>query len=751
MKRRTAALALALTLALSLLCPAALAAGSGPLGESVTGTLDEEGTLTVSGSGPMANYEDCREDSWYYRDRQGIKTLEIGDGVTSVGDYVFWNLNNLTSVRLGRDVTSIGTGAFLHCNRLKDLILPEGVVSIGDRAFQDCNFLDWIYIPAGLRSLGEDVFSGCNFLDEIRFAGTEAQWAALIGDQALPEDLKRVVFNSDQDGVSLGGSCGDGLTWALDGEGTLTIRGQGAMEDFGRSFDGGREHPWASQSVRRAVLEEGVTSVGAAAFSDCANLASVSLPSTLKSIGDMAFAFCQQLESPALPAGLVSIGDKAFWFCDAFQSITIPAGVKEMGANPFPKCHNLTEILVEEGCTACRFTGGVLYSGDGKTLICYPTSRKDVFFSVPAGVTAIGDMAFFVEDYLHRVTLPEGVTRIGDSAFFAMTSLTRLDLPLSLREIGPDGVAGCEAFTDVWYAGVKSDWEAVSIDGDNDSLLRAAKHFADGTVDISLTAHGYCGKSEQPFTGEPLPSPDDDFSEYWAESASWTLDSLGTLHISGEGSLCETPRLIYPDLGYSIVPSPWWDYSSSIKRIVIDEGITYIRRNNFRDCPNLTDLVLPVSLQSVGIDTGAFTNDDSLKDVWFRGTEEEWKTVRINSVAISQAEIHYNYREDQQPELPEPALTSPVLRGTEMTVTASSDRPAAVLFALYDSGGRLLRMERDTLGAGETRECVFSTADAVLQGEGGGEGSETLRTCRVFLLDQNGLTPLCEPASVSFW
>ena len=552
------------------------------------------------------------------------------------------------------------------------------------------------------------------------------------------------------------GTCGEHLTWTLDETGTLTIRGTGGMEDYGWAFEGGTEHPWDSLAVQSAVLEEGVTSVGAFAFDSCANLTQVSLPSTLKTIGADAFAFCERLETPTLPAKLTSIGDHAFWFCEAFKTITIPASVTDVGANPFPKCSNLTDILIEDGCTACRFTDGVLYSGDGKTLICYPTSRKNTSFTVPEGVTAIGEMAFFVEGQLKQVTLPEGVTRIGDSAFFAMMSLTRLDLPLSLDTIGQEGIAGCEALSDIWYAGVKSDWDKISVGSENDSLQKARKHFSDGTESLAVNASGICGKSEQSFVLDPFPRPDDDFSVNWADTATWTLDSLGTLHITGEGSLCETPLLSYPDLGYSIIPSPWWEYSDSIRRIVIDEGITFIRRNNFRDCPNLTDLVLPTSIKNIGIDTGAFANDNNLKDIWFRGTEDEWTatTARINSLAIFQATVHYEYDETKQPEpgvpeVPVPELSVPMVdnEARTMTLTASTDQPSSAIFAVFDVNGKLLKTDLVTLEAGETRELEFSPDgpkdSAALQGDIGGL-DETALICKVFLLGQEGQAPLCE-------
>ncbi len=749
MKKKLLALSLALVMLIALF-PAVISPNAqaevltGPMGDSAEGVLDGEfstRTLTVSGSGPM--YDFTKDDTqWYHEERGLIMSLSVEDGITSVGDYAFQRLNSVRHVLLSDTVTSIGNGAFYSCFSLPELNLPESVTSVGDKAFAQCEDLKAIYIPAGVMTLGKDVFDGCESLTEIFYGGTEQQWAGLTESAALPEALKTVHYGSS--GIIREGTCGENLTWIQDKTGTLTISGTGDMEDYGWYDEENYEThlpTWNKWNVCRVVIEEGVTGVGAFAFDSCYSLTEVSLPSTLKTINAQAFAFCERLAPPVLPAGLLSIGDHAFWYCEEFETITIPASVKEIGLNPFPKCHNLTKIEVEEGCTACRFDSGVLYSGDGRTLISYLTSKKGIAFTVPDGVKTIGDLAFFAEGQLERVILPEGVTDINVNSFTGMASLKSITLPKSLKNVGTSAFGYCNELTDVWYGGVKEDWEKIAIAEENDPLLRARKHYSDGQEELLTIASGECGKEDGTVT--------------------WTLDGLGTLHITGKGQLAAATQIVF---GSSyVVTSPWWENRDDIRRIVIDEGITYLPFRIFQDCENLESVVIPITMISVGIDQWAFYNDRSLTDVYFRGTESQWKLVTIrtakvplsaaddkNDLYIKKATVHYEYDENAQPEPPEPEseLSVPMVDPEKrtMTLTAKAEQAATAVFAVYEMSGRMLYSEMVSLEAGETRELTFSPEipqeSAALQGDiGAGEESGFL--CKVFLVGQEEQKPLC--------
>ncbi|MCI7170722.1 leucine-rich repeat protein [bacterium] len=134
-------------------------------------------------------------------------------------------------------------------------------------------------------------------------------------------------------------------------------------------------------TIRVEQKEYQVTAIGWAAFSDCTNLESITLPDGLKSIDDYAFSQCTNLESITLPDGLKSIKNQAFWNCTSLESISLPDGVTTIGYRAFYWCTSLESI------------------------------------SLPDSVTAIGESAFAGCKSLESINLPDGLTSIGSDIF----------------------------------------------------------------------------------------------------------------------------------------------------------------------------------------------------------------------------------------------------------------------------------------------------------------------------------------------
>ena len=132
---------------------------------NLTWTLDAEtGELVISGEGEM--HELSSTDAW--RNYQNIiKSVVIGDGITSIGNDAFSGCSSLTSIDIPNSVTSIGNFAFSRCSSLTNITIPDGVTSIGDSAFTNCSSLASITIPDGVTSIEYSVFSGCSSLASI--------------------------------------------------------------------------------------------------------------------------------------------------------------------------------------------------------------------------------------------------------------------------------------------------------------------------------------------------------------------------------------------------------------------------------------------------------------------------------------------------------------------------------------------------------------------------------------------------------
>ena len=258
--------------------------------------------------------------------------------------------------------------------------------------------------------------------------------------------------------VVASGTCGaegngSNLTWTLDSEGVLTISGSGDMYNYGSSdfsapWDGSRSR------VKSVVIADGVTSIGEYAFYYCKSLTSMTIPDSVTSISSSTFASCTSLTSVTIPNSVTSIGEYAFYDCKSLTSVTIPGSVTSIGLYAFASCTSLTGIWVAEGNSHyANDASGVLFNKDKTTLVQCP-----------------GAFAAY--------TIPDSVTSIGDNTFDHCTSLTSVTIPDGVTSIGWRAFSNCTSLTDVYYAGSKAQWKAISISSTgNDDLLTANIHY----------------------------------------------------------------------------------------------------------------------------------------------------------------------------------------------------------------------------------------------------------------------------------
>ena len=122
----------------------------GAQGGNLTWVLSD-GTLTVSGIGAMKDY--AANNAPWRSSRSSITTVEIGEDVTSIGNYAFENCTGLISVTIPDSVTSIGNSAFDGCTGLTSVTIPNSVASIGIYAFYGCSALTSISIPDSVTSI----------------------------------------------------------------------------------------------------------------------------------------------------------------------------------------------------------------------------------------------------------------------------------------------------------------------------------------------------------------------------------------------------------------------------------------------------------------------------------------------------------------------------------------------------------------------------------------------------------------------
>ena len=279
-----------------------------------TWTLDENGTLTITGNNAELTEKDVYEDAlkeagiefsrvnklvigkgitgfdkYSMRNlKTCIKELEInGDPGMKLPEFCFDGLDNIESVVISGNV-NVPKYMFEECTGLKKVILKNGVQSIGEKAFEKCSNLESvIFENITLKKISADMFSGCSALSSI----------------ALPDSVTEI-----------------------------------------------EKYAFFETGLRNIQLPEKLTLIGAYAFCNCKNLEQVQLPSQLKELGDGAFSSCENLTQIQLPSQLNKLGIDAFRDCTSLDKIDIPAGLKQIESGTF--CNTgLTSVTLHEGLT----------------------------------------------------------------------------------------------------------------------------------------------------------------------------------------------------------------------------------------------------------------------------------------------------------------------------------------------------------------------------------------------------------------
>ena len=358
--------------------PVTVAATSGKCGDNVTWSFAGD-TLTISGTGPMADY-DFGSTSWYDF-REQIKQSVIESGVTSVGKCAFYNCTSLTSVTIPADVTSIGKSAFRYCRSLTGVTIPDSVTSIGEEAFSSCSSLTSIAIPRSVTSIGRDVFGGCTGLTSVAIPdsvtsidGRAFQDCWSLTSLTIPNSVTSIESTAFQgcDGltsITIPASVmniGDG--WAFNASNLTDIYVDSNNKNYvsvgGILFNLDKTklvcYPQGRTAASYAIPNT-VKLIDGGAFSNCDSLTSVAIPNSVTSIGWGAFSGCKSLTGVTIPGNVTSIENDAFSNCPSLTSVTLPGSVTSIGNEAFYNCTSLTSLTIENAtCKIADYNDTVL-------------------------------------------------------------------------------------------------------------------------------------------------------------------------------------------------------------------------------------------------------------------------------------------------------------------------------------------------------------------------------------------------------
>ncbi len=331
-----------------------------------------------------------------------------------------------TGITLPKTITIINDWAFYYCKSLQNVIIGDSVTTIGYCAFYNCTSLEKVTIGKSVTEIGTDAFSYCTGLTEIYFNAAKAKMQS--SSSGTFDDLGKNT------------------------SGTKLIIGKGVTEIPDGLFD--IKQSDVINNITSVEFEDGsaCASVGKYAFTDCANISSVSVPSLEFWFG-LSYTFASDIptyhgadlyidgalvEDLVIPKEITSIPYSAFINCTSIRSLSFEEGskIESIQNDAFNGCINLESISLPEGIT---------YVGERAFAKC--TSLKNV--SIPGTVPSIKAATYYGCTSLEEVVIPDTVAAIGDGAFSGCSSLKNVTIGKGVTSIEESAFRDCGKLTKI--------------------------------------------------------------------------------------------------------------------------------------------------------------------------------------------------------------------------------------------------------------------------------------------------------------
>ena len=625
----------------------------GTCGEGIIWRVDRRtGTMYISGEGPMEDYASEEDGNWslwsppYWswdkdvsvdESRSQIKHVVIEEGVTHIGAGSMRDLDGLESISIPSTVTSIGGWAFDRSTAIEEIVLPAGLTRIEDSSFSDCHALSSINIPAGVQAIGPYAFYNTNIseitlpssllgIGEFAFCGSALTKIIIplnvmtIGERAFYEctSLQNIYVSSQNASFKHV----NGVLFTKDGTELI-------------AYCPGRENTTYK-------IPSGVEKIRASAFAYSEALQEVDFPTSLRTIENWAFGHTG-LTEVLLPQNLLTIDFKAFGACANLTEATMPVSLTQIGANVFLDCP--LEAVYYEGAAADWDEIDVDEDNDdlmnatfyyGVNPYC-PHTSLTYRPALAHTCTEDGYIAHWECDLCGNKFLDQNAFQrardIVVPAAHNYESAVTTEPTCSETGVRTYTCTVCSASTEghSYTETIPATGAHTYVGGYCVNLKR------DGTVcgrpAPTVRAYGKCG-----YTGAMdnmisivlYPGQSLNTDRLWGDSVMWTLYDDGTLRISGRGAMCtcievDRGNSTGSSITFGFISSPWYDYRSEIRNVIIDHGVTAIGQRCFYNCSSIDSIELPDTLTT--IPANAFTGAGLIDHIYYHGTQADWHNV----------------------------------------------------------------------------------------------------------------------------
>ena len=672
--------------------------GRGACGENVNWVMTLDGTLTISGTGEMADYSGSDNFVPWAAAQEYIQSVVIESGVTSICSGAFHGCTVLTSVTIPGSVTDIGGSAFEGCTGLTRVVLPHGVTSIGMYAFDRCSALTDVTIPNSVTMIGDGAFYGCTGLANV----TIPDGVTSIGDYTF-EDCSSLTSVTIPDSVTSIGyrafyTCKALTSVTIPGGvtkiGDNAFYGCNALTDIyygGYGIDwlkagGGHDRAPENAAVHfkddlygKGACGENVdwvmtaggtlTISGTGAMADCewnsapwaracSEITSIVIGDGVTSIGNNAFQYCSSLTGAAIPGSVTAIGSSVFYGCDALTDIYYGGyGIDWLataGHNDVPNgtavhfkddlygkgaCgENVNWVMTADGMLTISGTGAMTdcdsFGDPAPWKICRQYIKSAV---IGSGVTSIGKYAFYCCEALTSVTIPDTVTVIGDDAFRGCNRLSGMTIPDTVTGIGSYAFYNCSSLPSVTIPD--------GVTTISESAFEGCSRLSSVTIPDSVTSIGKsafrdCCK----LTGLTIPDNVTSIGDHAFNGCngltSVTLPTSVTRISAGMFYNCWALSNVTIPNGVTSIGDSAFGNCTDLSSVTIPDSVTTIGRDAFFVCSSLSSVTIPASVISIGRD--AFYYCNSLTDVYYDGTAEDWAKIFIGdgNEPLTNATLH---------------------------------------------------------------------------------------------------------------
>ena len=494
------------------------------LGHSTSDKVNVSGVTLDSN----ANYDFTLVSVAYGFKQSGVTSIVIPNTVKDVAEGAFSRCKSLKTVQLGNGLSSIGIGAFLYCTSLQSIVIPNTVTELLDDTFGGCTALTSVTLSNSLKAIGARVFEDCSSL----------------GNITLPTSLEKIEERA----------------FYMSGVTGVSIDSGSALKTIGnKAFYGCKQ-------LNGINLPEGLTSIGEMAFLDCKQLLSISLPNSLESVSYQSFNGCSALESVNVGDMVKRIEDMAFLNCSGLKSVSFgdESELEYIGKWAFSYCSSLMTFLMpnsvaslgESPLSGCSKLETVRISGALGPLpsefFSNFTSVKKVTWGASSTIRSIASRTFINCKSLETVEIPASVISIDEAAFASCSSLKSINLPVNLAYIGynafarsgltevtlPDNVKTLEGYVFYSCKDLKTfnmgngltEWDMSNING-CDAI--ESVQWSDGLTKIDKEAFSKKSKLKS-FTFGPNPKLEEIGERAFAESGLTSFEMPNTVKTIGE-------------------------------------------------------------------------------------------------------------------------------------------------------------------------------------------------------------------------